>query len=68
MFTTALPDNPNRDLRIISVSAIIKRMLRYVGTNDHFALGLSEARATTMEIFEGPPEFTDLTVIDDWSL
>jgi hypothetical protein len=68
MFTTALPDNPNRDLRIISVSAIIKRRLRYVGTNDHFALGLSEARATMMEIFEGPPEFTDLTVIDDWSL
>ena len=30
--------------------------------------GLTEARATMMEIFEGAPEFTDLTVIDDWSL
>lgn len=30
--------------------------------------GLTEARATMMEIFEGVPEFTDLTVIDDWSL
>ena len=30
--------------------------------------GLTKARATMMEIFEGPPEFTDLTVIDDWSL
>jgi heme-degrading monooxygenase HmoA len=29
---------------------------------------LTEARATMMEIFEGAPEFTDLTVIDDWSL
>ncbi len=29
---------------------------------------LTEARGTMMEIFEGPPEFTDLTVIDDWSL
>lgn len=30
--------------------------------------GLREARATMMEIFEGPPEFTDLTVVDDWVL
>ena len=29
---------------------------------------LSDARATMMEIFDGPPEFTDLTVVDDWSL
>jgi quinol monooxygenase YgiN len=29
--------------------------------------GLKEARATMMEIFEGAPEFTDLTVVDDWS-
>jgi len=29
---------------------------------------LSEARATMMEIFDGAPDFTDLTVIDDWSL
>jgi hypothetical protein len=30
--------------------------------------GFTEARTTMMEIFEGSPEFTDLTVIDDWSL
>ena len=29
--------------------------------------GLTEARTTMMEIFDGPPEFTDLTVVDDWS-
>jgi len=29
---------------------------------------LAEARTTMMEIFEGAPEFTDLTVIDDWAL
>ena len=28
--------------------------------------GLQVARATMMEIFEGPPEFTDLNVVDDW--
>ena len=30
--------------------------------------GLQAARATMTEIFEGAPEFTDLTVVDDWSL
>jgi len=30
--------------------------------------GLQAARATMMEIFEGPPEFTDLTVVGDWVL
>ena len=30
--------------------------------------GLQAARATMSEIFEGAPEFTDLTVVDDWSL
>ena len=30
--------------------------------------GFQAARATMMEIFEGAPEFTDLTVVDDWSL
>jgi heme-degrading monooxygenase HmoA len=29
--------------------------------------GLRDARALMMEIFEGAPEFTDLTVVDDWS-
>ncbi len=29
---------------------------------------LQEARTLMMEIFEGAPEFTDLTVVDDWSL
>ncbi len=29
--------------------------------------GIEAARATMMEIFEGAPEFTDLTVVDDWS-
>jgi heme-degrading monooxygenase HmoA len=29
---------------------------------------LTDARTTMMEIFDGPPEFTDLTVVDDWSL
>ena len=29
--------------------------------------GLEAVRATTMEIFEGVPEFMDLTVVDDWS-
>jgi heme-degrading monooxygenase HmoA len=33
----------------------------------HRQEGLGEARTTMMEIFEGTPEFTDLTVIDDWS-
>ena len=28
---------------------------------------LQTARATMMGIFEGPPEFTDLTVVGDWS-
>ena len=30
--------------------------------------GLQAARATMGEIFEGGIEFTDLTVVDDWSL
>jgi len=30
--------------------------------------GLAAARATMMEIFEGAPEFTDLTVVGDWIL
>jgi len=30
--------------------------------------GLQTARAMMTEIFEGAPEFTDLTVVDDWSL
>jgi hypothetical protein len=30
--------------------------------------GLEAARTTMMEIFEGALEFTDLTVVDDWSL
>jgi len=29
--------------------------------------GLQAARATMAEIFEGGIEFTDLTVVDDWS-
>jgi hypothetical protein len=29
--------------------------------------GLQAARTTMGEIFEGAPEFTDLTVVDDWS-
>lgn len=29
--------------------------------------GLQAARATMAEIFEGAPEFTDLTVIVDWT-
>jgi hypothetical protein len=29
---------------------------------------VQEARTIMMEIFEGAPELTDLTVIDDWSL
>ena len=29
--------------------------------------GLQAARATMAEIFEGAPEFTDLTVIIDWT-
>ena len=29
--------------------------------------GLTAARTTMMEIFEGGPEFMDLTVVDDWS-
>jgi heme-degrading monooxygenase HmoA len=28
--------------------------------------GLQAVRATMGEIFEGAPEFTDLTVVDDW--
>ena len=30
--------------------------------------GLRAARATMAEIFEGAPEFTDLTVVEDWVL
>ncbi|MBF6557931.1 MAG: antibiotic biosynthesis monooxygenase [Acidimicrobiales bacterium] len=30
--------------------------------------GLEAARATMSEIFEGPPEFTDLSVVGDWSV
>ncbi|MGD0393929.1 MAG: antibiotic biosynthesis monooxygenase [Acidimicrobiales bacterium] len=30
--------------------------------------GLTKARTTMMEIFDGVPEFTDLTVIDDWTM
>ena len=29
--------------------------------------GLKDARATMAEIFEGPPEFVDLTVVDELS-
>ncbi len=30
--------------------------------------GLQAARATMADIFDGAPEFVDLTVVDDWSL
>lgn len=30
--------------------------------------GLQAARTIMMDIFEDAPEFTDLTVVDDWSL
>jgi quinol monooxygenase YgiN len=30
--------------------------------------GLEAARATMSELFEGPPEFTDLAVVGDWSV
>jgi hypothetical protein len=30
------------------------------------AEGLKEARATMAEIFDGPPEFADMDVVDDW--
>jgi quinol monooxygenase YgiN len=30
--------------------------------------GLQDARATMAEIFDGAPEFVDLTVVDEWSL
>ena len=30
--------------------------------------GLEAARSIMTDIFEGVPEFTDLTVVDDWSL
>ena len=29
--------------------------------------GLSAARSTMAEIFDGPPEFTDLTVVNDYT-
>ncbi len=29
--------------------------------------GMESARATMAEIFEGPPEFVDLTVVAEWS-
>lgn len=31
------------------------------------AEGLEAARATMAEIFDGPPEFVDLTVVEDWT-
>jgi quinol monooxygenase YgiN len=30
--------------------------------------GLQDARATMAEIFDGAPEFVDLTVVEEWSL
>jgi heme-degrading monooxygenase HmoA len=30
--------------------------------------GLQAVRATMAEVFEGAPEFTDLTVVEDWVL
>ncbi|HUO49034.1 MAG TPA: hypothetical protein VMU09_09390, partial [Acidimicrobiales bacterium] len=29
--------------------------------------GLAAARETMGEVFDGPPEFTDLTVLEDWA-
>ena len=29
--------------------------------------GLQAARATMAEIFDGPPEFVDLTVVEEWT-
>lgn len=29
--------------------------------------GLQAARAAMTELFQGPPEFTDLTVVDEWA-
>jgi hypothetical protein len=29
--------------------------------------GLQAARAVMADIFEGPPEFTDLIVVDEWT-
>ncbi|HUY66239.1 MAG TPA: antibiotic biosynthesis monooxygenase [Acidimicrobiales bacterium] len=59
-------EDPNRVVMFVVFESEEKARER---ENDpHRQEGLQAARTTMTEIFEGAPEFTDLTVVDDWSL
>jgi len=57
--------DPNRVIMFVVFES--EEMARERESDSRRQEGLEAARATMMEIFEGAPEFTDLTVVDDWS-
>ena len=45
----------------------LPRLVEQLRSAEQAGSGLAAARDTMGEIFDGAPEFTDLTVIDDWT-
>jgi heme-degrading monooxygenase HmoA len=62
--TTRDANDPSRVITLVVFESEEKARERENDPRRHE--GLQAARATMTEIFEGPPEFTDLTVVDDW--
>ena len=66
--STATPDakDPSRVIMFVVFESEEKARERENDTRRQE--GLQAARTIMMDIFEDAPEFTDLTVVDDWSL
>jgi len=66
--STAMRDHndPSRVYMLVVFESEEKARAREIDPRRHE--GLQAARATIAEIFDGPPEFVDLTVVDEMSL
>ena len=66
---TTTTQDANDPLRVVTLVVFESEERARERENDPRRLeGLQAARATMSEIFDGAPEFTDLTVVDDWVL
>jgi heme-degrading monooxygenase HmoA len=66
--STATRDSKDPSRVIMFVVFESEEKARERENDSHRQESLAGARVTMQEIFEGPPEFTDLTVVDEWSL
>ena len=62
--TTRDSNDPSRVITLVVFES--KEKARQRESDPRRQEGLQAVRATMMEVFEGAPEFTDLTVVDDW--